>query len=116
MPIRELTSYLVQAFTNTCRSLRDRARREGRAPVRFTALKAVTAALLVVPLATPAAMHLLESSSAATAAGVQNYTTPQRAGCPTNTASPSTNGRWTGSGGNTTYDARGKTFSQSQDN
>jgi hypothetical protein len=86
--------------------------------VKITALKAVTAALLVAPLGTPAALHLLESSAAApsSSAAVQNATTPAQAGCPTKTAVPSTSNRWTGSGGNTTYDARGKTFTQTESN
>jgi acid phosphatase len=42
--------------------------------------------------------------------------TPQQAGCPAKTAAPTTSGRWTGSGGNTTYDARSKTFAQTQQN
>jgi hypothetical protein len=84
--------------------------------MKYKALKVATTALLVVPLATPAAMHLLQTSSAAPAA-VQNAETPQQASCPSKSASPdASGGRWTGSGGNTTYDARGKTFAQNSDN
>src|SRR5436190_7541608 len=82
--------------------------------MKFKALKAATAVLLIAPLATPAALNLLQSSSAATA--VQNYTTPQQAGCPSQTAPPSTGGRWYGKGGSTTYDAAGKTFTQDKSN
>src|SRR5436305_6397164 len=84
--------------------------------MKYKALKVATTALLVVPLATPAALHLLQSSVAAPSA-VQNAETPQQAGCPSKSVSPdASGGRWTCSGGSTTYDARGKTFTQNQDN
>src|SRR4051794_16874885 len=84
--------------------------------MKITTLKAATAALLVVPLATPAALNLLQPSSAATAAPVQRYTTAQQAGCPGSTTTPyaSSGSRWYGRNANTTYDARGKTFNQTE--
>jgi acid phosphatase len=84
--------------------------------MRITALKAAVAALLVVPVATPAMLHLLQSSSAAPM-GVQNYTTPEQAGCPTTSqTADSAATPWEGTSDGTTYDARGVTFTQAQNN
>jgi acid phosphatase len=88
--------------------------------MKFKALKAATAALIVVPIATPAALNLLQSSSAASSSGaVTNYTTAQQAGCPSSssaTPNSASDSRWYGKGGNTTYDARGTTFTQTDQN
>jgi phosphatidylinositol-3-phosphatase len=83
--------------------------------VRITVLKVATAALVITPIAAPAALRLVQPSSAAVPTPVQNYTTPQEAGCPTATASATPGSvTWRAKNNDTTYNASGKTFTQDQ--